>query len=50
VFTEQGETMLSAVLRNKSAIEVSIKIVDSFVNMRRFISANNTVFQRLETI
>lgn len=36
-FTEQGVSMLSAVLRSKTAIEVSIKIIDSFVNMRKFI-------------
>ena len=50
VFTEQGVSMLSAVLRSQTAVEVSIKIMDSFVNMRKFISANNTVFQRLETL
>lgn len=50
VFTEQGVSMLSAVLTSKAAVEVSIKIMDSFVNMRKFISANNTVFQRLETL
>jgi len=29
VFTEQGVSMLSAVLRSKTAIEISIKIIDS---------------------
>lgn len=47
-FTEQGVSMLSAVLRSQTAIEVSIKIIDSFVNMRKFISSNADMFQRFE--
>jgi len=50
VFTEQGVSMLSAVLKSKTAIDVSIQIMDSFVNMRQFISQNTSVFQRLETL
>ncbi len=50
VFTEQGISMLSAVLRSKTAIEVSIKIIDSFVEMRRFISQNALLFQKIEVI
>jgi len=50
VFTEQGVSMLSAILRSDTAIDVSIKIIDSFVNMRKFISTNNSVFQRFERI
>jgi len=50
VFTEQGVSMLSAVLKSKTAIEVSIKIMDSFVSMRKFISFNNNLFQRLDAI
>ena len=36
VFTEQGITMLSTVLKSDVAVEVSIKIMNSFVEMRRF--------------
>ena len=36
VFTEQGIAMLSAVLKSDVAVEVSIKIMNSFVEMRRF--------------
>ena len=36
-FTEQGVAMLSAVLRSKIAIDVSIRIMDAFVAMRRFM-------------
>jgi len=50
VFTEQGVSMLSAVLKSKTAIDVSIKIIQSFVNMRKFISNNASVFHRLETL
>ncbi len=50
VFTEQGVSMLSAVLRSKTAIEISIKIIDSFVNMRKYISGNPLIFQRLDRL
>jgi hypothetical protein len=50
VFTEQGVAMLSAVLRSKIAIEVSIKIIDAFVEMRRFIQDNAQVFARLDFV
>ena len=50
VFTEQGVSMLSAVLKSDIAIEISIKIMDSFVNMRNFISSNNELFKKIETI
>ncbi len=48
VFTEQGISMLSAVLRSPTAIKVSIQIMDAFVNMRKFITNNAAIFQRLE--
>jgi len=50
VFTEQGVSMLSAVLKSKTAIDISIKIIDSFVSMRKFIYQNASVFQRLEIL
>lgn len=50
VFTEQGISMLSTVLHSKIAIAVSIKIMDAFVVMRRFVASNAQLFQRLETI
>mgnify|MGYP006879776995 CR=1 FL=1 len=34
VFTEQGIAMLSAVLRSDIAIQVSIRIMETFVEMR----------------
>jgi hypothetical protein len=49
-FTEQGVSMLSAVLRSDTAIKVSIAVMNAFVEMRKFISANAAIFRRLETI
>jgi len=49
-FTEQGVSMLSAVLRSNIAIDISLKIIRSFVNMRKTISSNTLIFQRLENI
>lgn len=49
-FTEQGISMLSAVLRSETAIKVSIKIIDTFVEMRKFIAVNANVFQRLDKV
>ena len=49
-FTEQGVAMLSTVLRSETAIRVSIRIMDAFVVMRRFMVTNAEVFQRLSTM
>ncbi len=40
VFTEQGVAMLATVLKTSVAEEMSIKIMDAFVAMRKFISSN----------
>ena len=40
VFTEQGVAMLSTILKSSVAIETSIKIMDAFVSMRKYISSN----------
>lgn len=50
VFTEQGITMLSAILRSDVAIQVSINIMKSFVEMRRFIANNSLLFERISTV
>jgi hypothetical protein len=50
VFTEQGVSMLSAVLRSKTAVKVSIKIIKAFVEMRKFIQHNANVFARLDSV
>ena len=40
VFTEQGVAMLATILRTKVAEEVSIRIMDAFVEMRKYINNN----------
>ena len=50
VFTEQGVAMLSAVLRSHSAVQMSIHIINAFVEMRKFISNNALIFQRLDSL
>ena len=49
-FTDQGVAMLSSVLRSEVAIQVSIKIMDAFVAMRKFLLTNAQVFQRLDSL
>ena len=49
-FTEQGVAMLSAVLRSETAVKVSIRIMEAFVAMRRFLINNAQIFQRIDTI
>lgn len=50
VFTEQGVAMLSAVLRSETAINVSIRIMEVFVEMRKLISTNFLVDSRLDKL
>ena len=49
-FTEQGVAMLSAVLRSDIAVQVSIQIMNAFVQMRKSIISNAGIFQRLDKI
>lgn len=50
VFTEQGIAMLSGILKSEVAIQVSIKIMDAFVEMRKFINGNKSLFEKVVTI
>lgn len=50
VFTEQGVSMLSAVLRSDIAIKVSIQIIEAFVAMRKIISSNTLLFTKVESL
>ncbi len=50
VFTEQGVAMLSALLRSETAVLVSIRIMEAFVAMRRFLVSNEQIFQRVRSI
>ena len=49
-FTEQGISMLSAVLRTDVAVEISINIIRAFAEMRKFIATNATILSRLSKL
>lgn len=49
-FTEQGIAMLSAILRSDIAIKVSIEIMNAFVEMRKMLVNNASLFHRLDNI
>lgn len=49
-FTEQGIAMLSAVLKSDVAIQVSIKIMNTFVEMRKFLVSNSLMIERINEI
>jgi hypothetical protein len=49
-FTEQGVAMLSTVLKSASATAVSVAIMRAFVAMRRFLTANAGLFQRVDLL
>jgi hypothetical protein len=50
VFTEQGIAMLASVLRSTVAVNVSIEIMNAFVEMRRVLMSNASLFHRLDKI
>lgn len=49
-FTEQGVSMLSAILKSPVAVDMSVKIIRTFVTMRKFIASNALLFQKIDTI
>ena len=49
-FTEQGVAMLATVLNSETAVKVSIQIMQAFIEMKKFISINTGIFQRLDKI
>jgi len=48
VFTEQGVSMLSALLRSKEAVQTSIRIMDAFVAMHQYLRQNAQILVRLD--
>ena len=50
VFTEQGIAMLSAVLRSDIAIQVSIRIMETFVEMRKYMANTSLLYDRMNAI
>lgn len=49
-FTEQGVSMLSAVLRSPRAVQMSIFIVRAFIRMREIIAANRDLALRVQKV
>ena len=49
-FTEHGISMLSSILKSKIAIEINIKIIRTFTEMKRYLSSNDLLFERFERI
>ena len=50
VFTEQGVAMLSAVLHSNTAVSVSIKVINAFVEMRHFLADNAAMFEQIRDV
>ncbi|HMM03550.1 MULTISPECIES: ORF6N domain-containing protein [unclassified Dysgonomonas] len=50
VFTEQGVAMASAILRSDIAVKMSVQIMEAFVEMRRMLISNASLFHRLDSI
>ena len=44
-FTEYGITMFAGLLKNEVAVNVSIRIVNTFIEMRKFLMINEQVFE-----
>lgn len=49
-FTEQGVAMLASVLHSDTAIKMSIRIIEAFVAMRRYLMNNAKIFMEIESI
>jgi len=50
VFTEHGVSMLTSVLKSAIATKMSINIIRTFINMRKFLISNASIFQRLDSL
>ncbi len=50
VFTEQGVSMLSSVLRSKRAIQVNIAIMRAFVRLRELMATHSDLARKLQQL
>jgi len=50
VFTEQGVAMLSAVLKSKRAVQMSIAIVRAFIKLRELLATHKDVLVEIEKL
>ncbi len=49
-YAEQGIAMLSGLLNSQKAVQVSVGIMRAFVEMRKFITSNAALLDRMATI
>jgi sugar-specific transcriptional regulator TrmB len=49
-FTEYGISMLSSILKNKKAVEISIKIIEAFVKIKKYLTHNNLILTKFQQI
>jgi len=50
VFTEQGVSMLSSVLKSKRAIQVNVAIMRAFVKLRQILSTHKELAQKFKEL
>lgn len=50
VFTEEGVAMLASVLRSGTAVQTSVHIVRSFVEMRHFVMKHAVLFEQIKSL
>ncbi len=50
VFTEQGVSMLSSILKSKRAVRVNIEIMRAFVRLRQILTSNKGLARKLEEL
>ena len=50
VFAEPGIYMLSTILKSKVAVNASVRIMDTFTNMRKFINENKNIYKSINVI
>src|SRR5690554_6590818 len=50
VFSEMGVAMASAILRSDIAVKISVEIMEAFVEMRKMLISNASLFHRLDKI
>ena len=50
VFTEQGVSMLSSVLKSKQALKVNIAIIRTFVQMRHLLESNKEISKKINEL
>jgi len=50
VFTEQGISMLSSVLRSEKAVQVNIAIIRTFVKLRQILSKNKRIANKVKEL